>query len=177
MAFSAQTLTYPFSSPTHFYRTLFRILIFVYAINCFSFMTVDPDLWGHIKFGEEIWQDGAIPDTDSFSYTANGSSWINHEWLTEVIFFLIYSTLGSTGLLVFKLFIGLLILHLLSNLYWKKENNSFIYLLHFLLLSHVLAPGFMPRPHLMTYLFLTLLVCMFHQFFDGNRKALAWSPV
>lgn len=174
---SVETLTFPFSSSTHFYRPLFRILIFVYAINCFSFVTVDPDLWGHTKFGEEILRDGAIPATDSYSYTANGHTWINHEWLTEVIFALIYSTLGPTGFLVFKLLIGLVILHLLSNLYWKKESNAFAYLLPFLLLSHVMAPGFMPRPHLMTYLFLTFLVCMFHQYFDGNRKALAWSPL
>ncbi|MFQ5716395.1 MAG: hypothetical protein ACE5GQ_04775 [Nitrospinales bacterium] len=164
-------------SSAYGYPALIRVLIFAYAIQCFSFVTADPDLWGHIKFGEEIWLTGGIPKTDPYSYTAQGLPWINHEWLTEVLFYLIYAAWGSTGLLFFKLAVGLTIVQILTSLYRAKARNDIVYLLHFVILIQVLAPGFMTRPHLLTYLFLTLLVLIFQKFFDGNANALAWTPL
>jgi hypothetical protein len=154
-----------------------RAIIYVYAVSCFSFVTADPDLWGHVTFGQAIWEHRAIPATDCYSYTADGLPWINHEWLTEVLFYVVYSTMGSTGLLGLKLVIGLFIVHLLSSLYLAKERNPFTYIVHFVLFIHVLAPGFLPRPQLMTYLFLTLLVTALQRFFDGQRRALIWTPL
>ena len=158
------------------YPLLFKILIFAYAFNQFSLITADPDLWGHLKFGEAAWMQKALPSTDPYSYTAQGLPWVNHEWLSEIIYYLIYASLGSTGLLIFKLALGLFILQLLASLYFAKENNAFIFLVTFMLLVPVMAPGFMTRPHLFTFFFLTLLVVLLQKFFDGNRKALAWSP-
>jgi len=156
---------------------LFRILILAYAFNQFSLITADPDLWGHLKFGEAAWMQKALPATDPYSYTAQGLPWVNHEWLAEIIYYLIYAALGSTGLLIFKLALGLFILHLLSALYFARENNAVVYLLVFLLLAQVMAPGFMIRPHLFTFFFLTLLIVLLQKFFDGNHKALAWAPL
>ena len=115
------------------YTLLFKILIFAYAFNQFSLITADPDLWGHLKFGEAAWVQKALPSTDPYSYTAQGLPWINHEWLAEIIYYLIYTALGSTGLLIFKLTLGLFILQLLASLYFSKENNPFIFLLTFIL--------------------------------------------
>jgi len=149
----------------------------VYAAGCFSFITADPDLWGHVKFGGDIWTSASIPATDRYSYTAAGQPWINHEWLAEVAFYLIYTACGSTGLLVFKLILGLTVIHLLTCLCRERECGEFVYLAYFLLLIPVLAPGFMMRPHLLTYLFLTVLLVLLHKLFDGNRQALAWTPL
>jgi hypothetical protein len=159
------------------YALLFKVLILAYAFNQFSLISADTDLWGHLKFGEAAWMQNSLPSTDPYSYTAEGLPWVNHEWLAEIFYYLIYAALGSTGLLVFKLALGLFIIHLLSSLYFAKENNAYIYLLIFFLLVTVIAPGFMTRPHLLTFLFLTLLVVQLQQFFDGNLKALAWSPL
>ncbi len=164
----------PFST---LYPTLLRILILAYAFNQFALITADPDLWGHIKFGEETWELKSVPPADTYSYTAPGHRWINHEWLSEVLLFLIFDAFGSTGLLLFKLMLGLFIVHLLSSLYFAREKNGLAYLVHFFLAVTVMAPGFMTRPHLFTFLFLTLLVFLLQKFFDGNHKVLAWSPL
>ena len=153
---------------------LIRGLVYLSAALSFSYITADPDLWGHIKFGEETWSVGHIPKTDSYSYTAFGQPWVNHEWLTEVIFFLIYSALDSTGLLAFKLLLGLGVIHLMSQLYLSRERNMTAYLVHFFLLIPVMAPGFMTRPHLMTFLFLTLLMAIIHKYYDGDDRAILW---
>ncbi|MDH3256371.1 MAG: hypothetical protein OEM27_02040, partial [Nitrospinota bacterium] len=63
---------------------MIRILVYTFAFIQFSYVTADPDLWGHIRFGQDIWEQGEVHDTDPFSYTAEGQPWINHEWLMEV---------------------------------------------------------------------------------------------
>lgn len=159
------------------YSLLVRALAYVYCVNAFAILDADTDLWGHLKFGELIWQTRSIPDVDPYSHTAHGFPWINHEWLSEVIYYLIYKAFDTTGLLIFKLLVGLFIVHTLSTIYFSKEKNLIAYAICFYLLPHVLALGFMTRPQLMTWLFLTWLLYVLHRFFDGNEKALAWTPL
>jgi hypothetical protein len=47
---------------------------------------LNSDLWFHLAAGREIWQRRAIPRTDSWSFTAAGRPWHNHEWLADVVF-------------------------------------------------------------------------------------------
>jgi len=162
------------SSPLHW---LIRGFVYISAAWSFSYITADPDLWGHIKFGGETWTLGRLPGTDTYSYTAFGQPWINHEWLTEIIFFLIYTVLDSTGLLAFKALLGIGIVHLMSKLYFDREHNLAAYLIFFVLMIPVMAPGFMTRPHLMTFLFLSLFVAILQKYFDGNERAIFWTPL
>lgn len=149
---------------TRYYTWFFRLAVYAFAVVGFSYITADPDLWGHIKFGEEIWSLGHIPETDSYSYTAAGHRWINHEWLMEILFFLLYDAFGSGALLLFKLALGLLIVHLLSNHVLKNADlPPPIYALCFFLTIPVLAPAFMTRPHLATLLGTTLMILLLHK--------------
>ena len=50
----------------------------------FSENTVDPDLWGHTLFGQEMIASGKLDKTEPYSWTANHGPWINHEVLAEV---------------------------------------------------------------------------------------------
>ena len=42
------------------------------------------DLAYHLRLGESILASGAIPKTDSFTFTAFGSPWLNQQWLAQV---------------------------------------------------------------------------------------------
>ena len=154
-----------------------RILMAAFAFAQFSYITADPDLWGHLRFGQDIWEQGKVHATDPFSFTAQGYRWINHEWLMEVSLYLIYHLFDSTGLLVFKAALGILIVHLLSSLYFARHSNLTVYLVLFVLIIPVMAPGFMTRPHLATFLCLTLLVYVLQKFFDGNHRIIKWTPL
>ena len=154
-----------------------RLLMYTFAFFQFSFVTADPDLWGHLRFGQDIWEQGRVHATDPFSYTANGNPWINHEWLMELLLYLIYLVFDSTGLLVFKALLGIFIVHLLSSLYFARAGNITVYLVIFALIIPVMAPGFMTRPHLATFFFLTLLVYVLQKFFDGNHRIIKWTPL
>src|SRR3974377_689249 len=45
---------------------------------------LDPDVWWHIKVGENILQPHRLPTADPYSVPAPGSPWISYQWLGEV---------------------------------------------------------------------------------------------
>jgi hypothetical protein len=69
----------------------------------FSHTVADPDLLDHLKFGETIWRTGRIAQPDPFSYTAGAQLWVNHEWLAELIYYLVFAAAGAAGLILVKL--------------------------------------------------------------------------
>ncbi len=159
------------------YTLLICALVYIFSINAFSDIFADVDLWGHLKFGEEIISTKSIPQVNTFSYTAPDHPWINHELLAEIIFAFVYSLAGTTGLLILKLALGLGIIHILSGLYFSKSGNRLSYALHFLLLAPVFVTGFATRPQIFTYFFLALLVWILQKYFDGNHKVIFWTPL
>jgi hypothetical protein len=59
----------------------------------------DPDVWWHLRVGQEIVATHHVPRRDLFSYTRYGQPWVAHEWLSEVIFYLIFRAAGWAGLM------------------------------------------------------------------------------
>jgi hypothetical protein len=82
----------------------------------FSETIADPDLWGHVTFGRAVWQTGAVSQPDPFSYVTAGRLWLNHEWLSEVIFYLAFAAMGPPGLILLKTATTVLLFGLL---YWE----------------------------------------------------------
>jgi hypothetical protein len=62
--------------------------------------TGDPDLWWHLRVGRWIVEHGGVPHTELFSYTAPGAPWVAHEWLAELLFWVVSSGIGLAGLAV-----------------------------------------------------------------------------
>ena len=62
----------------------------------------DPDLWGHVTFGLDILESGQITRVDPYSYLTAGQTWINHEWLSEVLFGIAWNGGGNIGLNLLK---------------------------------------------------------------------------
>jgi hypothetical protein len=58
----------------------------------------DPDLWGHITFGQNVLGTWHFTRVDPYSYSAAGHAWNDHEWLTEVALAFCYGTMGVAGL-------------------------------------------------------------------------------
>ncbi len=62
----------------------------------------DPDLWGHVKFGQAVLAQHRLILHDPYSYSAPGHLWLNHEWLAEVVMAAIYNSFGVVGLKLMK---------------------------------------------------------------------------
>ncbi len=63
----------------------------------------DRDLWWHVRTGQLILEDGRLPQTDPFSFTAAEAPWTNHEWLSDVVLGGIYTVGGDVGLSVWRI--------------------------------------------------------------------------
>ena len=64
---------------------LFAIALFTMAVR----ETLDPDMWWHLRTGEYILQNG-IPAQDVFTFTVPQNAWVTHEWLSQLIMWLVY---------------------------------------------------------------------------------------
>jgi hypothetical protein len=79
-----------------------RVFLLIVAIGVFAMAArpvTDPDVWWHLKTGQLILQNRAVFHSDPYSFTKFGQPWINHEWLSDVIIFNIYRSVGWIGLI------------------------------------------------------------------------------
>nr|MBF0221224.1 tetratricopeptide repeat protein [Desulfobulbaceae bacterium] len=126
------------------------------------------DIWWHIKVGEGIIQDLRIPLQESFSHTMAGTSWTPHEWLAEVMFYLVHLLGGVNGLSLFTS----LVVALTAWVCWLRGRNlgSGIWSLAVLIVWALLAARFrfMARPHIFFFLLANLLLfCL--EYLKGKR--------
>src|SRR2546428_2665178 len=84
---------------------------------------VDPDIWWHLHNAEYLFQHHQFPRFDMFSFTVAGHPWINHEWLSEVPFYLAYRVFGLVGLKSLSFFVLGAIFLLLLYLSYQESRN------------------------------------------------------
>jgi hypothetical protein len=63
----------------------------------------DPDLFARVGMGRLVAQLGYVPLQDPFAFTAKLPMWIDHEWLSGVVFYQIARQWGDAGLITLKL--------------------------------------------------------------------------
>lgn len=63
----------------------------------------DDDAWLHFAAGRWMIENGAVPRVDSFSCTAPGVPYVDHEWLAQIIF---ESSRRAGGLLAFRILVA-----------------------------------------------------------------------
>jgi hypothetical protein len=133
----------------------------------------DPDLWGHLRFGLDMLRSGTIVLQDSYSYTSD-RPWINHEWLAELIFAMVYQV-GGPGLVVLKSCLGMLILGMgylhLCKVGLNRPTGSLL----LLTVALALRPGLgAVRPQVFTYVTFLLVVIILRAASNGRAAALWW---
>ena len=137
------------------------VLLVGFCLFWFSDTIADPDLWGHIRFGQDIIKNGSAVQSDIYSYRTRDQRWINHEWLSEVIFAGLHDLAGARGLIVFKLVISIVLI-MLSYVHLRRRGaGRYVSVLLLILLSVPFRMGLGTiRPQIFTYLcfFLELLI-------------------
>ena len=126
----------------------------------------EPDLQWHIKTGEWIWINAAVPTVDPFSYTFADQPWIAKEWLSQVLFFSGYTTLGWNGVVLLTL---LAFAAGVWTLYGalSRELAPIPAAVGCIVAILLASPSFTVRPHLLT---LVLFVIWTHQLFTASRR-------
>ena len=63
---------------------------------------VDPDLFARVAMGRLTLSLNYVPLKDPFAFTPTLPTWVDHEWLSGVVFYLIAAGLGDAGLIMLK---------------------------------------------------------------------------
>jgi len=85
-------------------KLVLAVFFFILLFSATATTSIDftQDLGRHLKLGEIIIQTGRVPSTNLFSYTYPQFSFINHHWLSEVIFYVLYHNIHPFSLIVLK---------------------------------------------------------------------------
>jgi hypothetical protein len=149
--------------------SLVRLGLYLALIALLTATVADPDLWGHVQFGRDIVGSRSIPGTDPYSFTTD-RTWVNHEWLAEVLMYAAYRVGGSHGLVGLRLLVLLATFALVSRAIRKVEAAPVV---HDVLLLAVglgtFARADMVRPQLFSlFLFTATLVVLVEA--DRSRR-------
>ena len=115
----------------------------------------DPDLWWHLRTGQWILQTGHIPHSDPFSFTRQGSPWVSHEWLSEIIFYALWKLAGPPALIIFSSLVTSLGFLLL---YSRCPGEPYIAAALTALGAWASAPCWGARPQMFTFFLASLLL-------------------
>jgi len=126
----------------------------------------DPDLWGHVQYGRDLLTDG-LPETTTYSFTAEGFRWINHELLAEAAFALLADAGGAHLLLFVKLLIMVGVVGMIVASALRKRLSLMATSIVALLVAVNLSYHSSVRPHIFTYLFFAVLVLLLDGSFQG----------
>ncbi|MBW1988190.1 MAG: hypothetical protein JRI97_01455 [Deltaproteobacteria bacterium] len=154
-----------------------RLVAFTAAFQLFSYVTADPDLWGHVLFGRHLAETGALARVDPYSFTALGRPWINHEWLCELLFYWTFAGLSSTGLLFGKLFLGLVLIGMLWATCRLRPHEPLVFAMVMLLAAFTLRHGYMVRPQVFSFVLFGLFVLVIHSKLVRDKNALFLLPL
>jgi len=161
--------------------TRFALIAFVWllAIYQFSETTVDPDLWGHVVFGQQMLKARAVERADLYSWTVKDQSFINHEYGADLILGATHLLLGGSGILLLKVAIGLLAFGLALKLGTTSMSwpASAIALGLGAVAVTEISFGFAARPQIFTALGLALELVLLRRIHNGQHLWAVALPV
>ena len=124
----------------------------VISISLYAIRSSTDEFW-HLKTGEYIVQHGFhLPQKDIFTYTAADMDWVNHEWLSQVVFYYTYLLSGFHGFVVFKTLIILFSFIMVYRVCRQRLDNPWICLFAVLLGALTSRHTLYPRPFIFSYL-------------------------
>lgn len=143
----------------------FILLVFLLAMFLGTFHSLnESDNFYHLKTGQIIWQTKHIPTADIFSYTAPGAPWVPQEWLSQIIFYGIYSIAGFWGLVSFVSLVATLSYWLLFKVCSDLESGFWQSLLSITLTATLIFPLWTARPQIFAFLCFVLLLWLIQKY-------------
>jgi hypothetical protein len=164
---------------TPYFGVVFVVLHLAAVLGRSGYELKDPGVGWHLRTGALMLDTGTLPRTDPFSFTATGREWLNYYWSFELASAWL-ERVGGLPLVsaVWMLVYGLVPFILYRWMVRAGANPLAIFLVlplaYLVLLSHALD-----RPHVVTYVFFTLLVARLDDVRSGRLppRALWWLPL
>ncbi len=135
----------------------------------------DPDFWWHIRTGQWMVQHGRLPSTDLFTFTVPSHVWTDHEYLTEILMWLTYSTFGLAAL---EIAFGLVTWAGFWLIFQQVRRQPFVIAGLGLALAAIAgSPIWGPRAQMITFALTCLELYWLHGYLSGRSRALNYFPL
>lgn len=123
------------------------IVLFMLVFALAARVPVDTDTWWHLRSGEYILNTGFIT-ADPFSYTMQGTSWINHSWGSQIVLYGFWQLGGFTGLVIYMA--GLATAGMIF-IYAMCEGSAYLRAFAIILGAATAAVFWSPRPQMLSF--------------------------
>ena len=140
-------------------------------------LNTDGDLPRHLAMGRRILQTGSVPATEPFAYPYFGSLYVSHEWLAELILFIVYNAAGLVGIVLLS---AALLACTFTLLYAELSAHLNLRLPVLVLVAWGAAASslnWIARPHLFSMLFLAIWLVWAGRLERGEKFAIWPFPV
>jgi len=156
-------------------RTLLLGGVLTVIMSLFIGSEQDPDFWWHLRIGQWMVDHGRLPSTDIFTYTVASHVWTDHEYLTEILMWLTYSTLGLAAL---EIAFGLITWAGFWMLYLQVRRQPFVISGLGLALAAIAgSPIWGPRAQMITFALSCLQLYWLRGYLSGRSRAINFFPL
>jgi hypothetical protein len=155
-AADAQAIVRPRVSLLHYAPAL--VLLLIVAADSAQFP--DSDLWGHLRFGHAAIVTGHVIARDTYSYSAAGAVWRNHEWLSEIVMAALYNNLGVVGLKLWKFTCAAVTLTMMALGMAETGASPAIQLSTLTLAALAMVPQNQFRPQIFTFMLSSAMLAL-----------------
>jgi len=156
-------------------RTLLLGGVLIVILSLFIGAEQDPDFWWHLRIGQWMAENGRLPSTDIFTFTAANHVWTDHEYLTEILMWLTFNTLGLATLVIL---FGLLTWAGFWLIYLQVRRQPFVFIGMGLAIGAIAGtPIWGPRAQMITFALSCLELYWLRGYLSGRSRAIMWFPL
>jgi len=132
------------------------------------------DLGRHLENGKIVWSNPSVLFKNFYSYTEPNLAFINHHWLSGVIFYLLYLIGGFKILTLLNILLGVAAVLIIFWLAARKANFWLAAILSLPMIL-ILSERVDIRPEMFSYFFIALVFYLVEDFrANGYTKKLIW---
>jgi hypothetical protein len=164
----------PGRNPTtaRWHKVILLALAAVLWMGWFSPEIYDSDFWWHLKTGQYIVEKHELPVPDPFAFTTAGavSTYpgepltrhfnLTHEWLAQVVFFLVWRIAGFGGVVLFRAVLLSAFCGLVGLVAYRRCLSFYWALAAAFAAAAMARPFALDRPYLITFLFLAAAIAI-----------------
>jgi hypothetical protein len=152
-------------------------------LGLFSTEISDPDFWWHLKTGQYIVTEHRLPVPDPFAYTTASASPspgeaatrhfnLTHEWLAQVVWYLVYRAGGFGAVVLWKALLLTILCGLTGWIAWRRTESIYWGIAAALAAAALAIEFDRDRPGILSYVFTAAFFAIFE-----SRKRLWLLPV
>ena len=156
-------------------RTLLVGSVLTVILSLFIGPEQDPDFWWHLRIGRWMVENGKLPSTDIFTYTVSNHVWTDHEYLTEILMWLTYSTFG---LITLEIAFGVITWLGFWLIYQQVRRQPFVIVGLGLAVAAIAGdPIWGPRAQMITFALTCLELYWLRGYLTGRSRAINFFPL